>query len=185
MSPRAFSNKRAPTVVAKGSKRNSPERDLSRMVMRSIKSTYRNRCHMRVTDPEMKQLQDGSTIRDDRNIGRPDLVGHIYGIHVEIELKAGSYPSDDQKREITTTHSTGGLACLIVHKRTGKKSERGYYFVPAAGVTRFSYRTMNGWLPMDVIEHNGKEFLDLSILSKFILIHAAGLVQHLHQPQDQ
>lgn len=143
---------------------------------------------MRVTDPEMK-IVGGQAVQDDRNKGRPDLVGHIYGLHVEIELKAGEYPTDDQKREITLVRQTGALAFLIVHKRTGSEETRGYYIVMPEAVRMFSYKTRAGWIKLETIHYPGpdgkdKTVLNLHPLNQFILAQAASLVQYLTQPPE-
>jgi len=144
---------------------------------------------MRVTDPEMKVV-NGRAIRDDRNIGRPDLVGHIYGLHVEIELKAGEYPTDHQKREIRQVRQSGALAFMIVHKRTGDQKSRGYYIVMPEAVDMFSYRTRLGWIPLQLITYTGsdgkdKSILNLTILSQYIVAQSAALVQYMTKPPEE
>ncbi len=102
------------------------EKRLQKDLQYSLGCAFKGHHYIRVTHPDMYEES-----------GKPDLIGHIYGMHVEIELKVSpNRPSDMQKEQIHRVSTTGGFACVIVwHKK-----DDIYYLVPPENVADFSYR---------------------------------------------
>lgn len=80
--------------------------------------------------------------------GIPDLVGHLFGVFVGLELKAnGSYPTPAQLRVLLQLQKGDCLTGLIVTHLDH------YWYVPSyvvaatarKGEVKFSYRSQIGW----------------------------------------
>ena len=150
-------------------KRDNPEARFQKLVIKSFKEQFHGKCHLRETDPEMAIATGG---RSARNKGRPDIVGHVYGLHVEIELKMdGNYPSVDQKREIRLVTNTGGIAFAMVHDR-----KKGIYYA-VMDVDNFSYRHREGWIKLTHIQHKEMGLILLEPINYLLLSKA----QQLHR----
>ena len=181
MSPRP-----ATVVVQRGrrpeqpKKRKQPEAELQKLVNRSIKTAFAGKCHIRDTNPELVRA-DGPAgqqqIAGSKNKGRPDIVGHIYGLHIEIELKVSTrYPTQEQKREIKKVQETGGIACLIVHHR----SENKYYLVLGNDIHNFSYKIREEWIELKKFKlPDGNEVLSMESLNYLIVGHVANLIAYV------
>ena len=86
--------------------------------------------------------------------GVGDLVGHILGKYVELELKVSkNYFSGVQKANLARVQASGGAAFGLLHHRESKS----YYLLPVAAVTEFSYHDVAKWLPLPVIDVPGRE----------------------------
>lgn len=102
------------------------EKQLQKDLQYSLGCSFAGNHYIRVTHPD--QYEES---------GKPDLIGHIFGVHVEIELKVDSNrPSASQKEQIRRVSESGGFACVIVHHR--KDGE--YYIVTPKNVEDFTYR---------------------------------------------
>lgn len=150
-------------------KRDQKERRFQVIVNRSIRQTFSGHCHIRDTDPEMTVVGG----RSSRNIGRPDIVGHVFGAHLEVELKVyPNRPTAEQKSEIRKVIETGGLAFVMLwHSRSDK-----YYMIPHWAVEDFSYRKREKWIELSSFKDaKGLVSLNLRPLAAMIVTHLAGM----------
>jgi hypothetical protein len=180
-------NNRRPFISRKparpsSGKRDQPEARLQKLVNRSLQSQFKGRCHVRDTNPEMVRVGQ-QAMRGATNKGRPDIVGHIYGLHIEIELKvSNNYPTSEQKLEIRRVNRTGAIAVVIVHVRSKDK----YYLVLGPSVERFSYKSRDGWVLLPKFtDHKDTEFLLLEPLNYLLITKAAALVDLMTPTQTQ
>jgi penicillin-binding protein-related factor A (putative recombinase) len=156
-------------VFGDGSKKpkskDGPEKILQDLVAKSIRHTFPKNSYMRKTHPDVFEGK-----------GKPDLVGHIIGVHVEIELKSGSRLSPEQIVELRKVHNTGGLSFILIFNKT----DTTYYLIPGNIADRFSLKDKTGWTILPVIKtSNGETLLDMRILTAFLITHVASLMQRL------
>lgn len=157
----------------------TPEARFQKLVNRSLRSAFMDHIHIRDTNPEMKVIS-GVSIRGDMNKGQPDIVGHIFGLHVEFELKvSNNYPTEEQKIQIAKVNRTGGIACVLVHVRG---QEDKYYMV--LNVDGFSYRTRDGWIELRSFVERDFQYISFEPLHYILLTHAARLTASMSQPKE-
>lgn len=115
-----------------------PETKLSHLVQASLGILYGSKCfvwkfHATEYDPP----------------GIPDLIGHIDGKFLGLELKAnGSYPSAAQLATIRGLDRKGAACGIILSTKDGD-----YYFVPPYALEvagGLSYRNKSGWVKLSL-----------------------------------
>ena len=103
-----------------------PEKRLQKDFQYSLGCAFPGTHYIRVTHPDVYEES-----------GKPDMVGHIFGMHIEIELKVdGNYPSPNQREQLRRVNESGGFGCVLIHHRKDKK----YYLIHGDNITNFSYR---------------------------------------------
>jgi len=123
-------------------KKDCPEARLDSLVKRSIAAAYPGHAYIRKTHPDVYEES-----------GKPDFVGHIMGIHIEIEDKvSANYISGKQKAQISHVNKTGGFAIAMIHDR----KDDTYWMVMPDAVQSFSYKNREGWVKLSLIEYEGR-----------------------------
>jgi hypothetical protein len=139
------------------------EKHLEEIFIGSVRRLYREHAYLRKTHPDKFEGK-----------GKPDYVGHIYGVHVEIELKVEpNRPSKEQKSEIRQVTSSGGFAAVLIW------AKGSFYIVYNEHVETFSYRDRTHWqlLPHRVM---GKTYyLDLRPLTANLALQAHKALEKL------
>jgi len=153
-----------------GPKRKQPEARLQRIVNRSLKLAYPGQVKVRDTEPE----HDHATGKQSaKNKGRPDIIGSIMGLHVEIELKVSPrHPTSEQMIEMRQACHAGALAMMIVHHTI----EDTYWLINWNQYkNNFSWRHRTDWIRLQTYVDDKLTFISMNALHSIILPHIAQL----------
>lgn len=122
------------------------EADLDHLVLTTFSHTFGNHGILDKTwteyirDPQGKQLALQN--------GMPDLVGHLYGFHIEVEdKKYPNRPTTEQYARLRRVNSSGGYGAMCVMK--GEQ----VWWVPDTYITSraFSWAETHFWVPIGTI----------------------------------
>ncbi|MBM63665.1 MAG: hypothetical protein CL484_12035 [Acidobacteria bacterium] len=126
------------------------EKKLQKDLQYSIGSMFHGNSYIRVSHPDQYEQR-----------GIPDLLGHIFGIHIEIELKVHpNRPSGSQVEQMRRVNESGGYACVILYWPKRKE----YYLVEKDNISEFSYRKRESWVRLPHANIDGRVIINLTYL---------------------
>ena len=123
------------------------EADLDKLVLTTFSQTIGDRGILEKTWTEYIRDENGKQLALQN--GLPDLVGHIEGLHVEIEdKKFPNRPTAQQYARLRRVNATGGLAAMIVLDPKGE-----VWWVPPIYIQNFdfSWKDKPSWTKLGTI----------------------------------
>ncbi|MAG68155.1 MAG: hypothetical protein CMK74_20155 [Pseudomonadales bacterium] len=164
---KSWAGNRARVVpTGRSTKKPGPHKRLEALIKRSLTRTYGDRHYIWKTHPDMFE---GS--------GKPDLIGHIFGLLVGIEVKVSpDRPTPHQKQELCHINKTGGIGLIILFHKPSKK----FYLVPPIHIENFSYKRRDHWVELERVGPPGDPdnlWLNLMPLTGLAIAAAMRVVQ--------